>query len=124
MALGVDVVRTGRIAGMLDRWNGRFIQRFLTTAENAQCHGRPERIAALVAAKEACSKALGTGMRGVGWREIEILHEPTGQPVLILHHRALKQSQKLGWLTTSISLTHDGGITIAVVAALAQGQAP
>ncbi len=121
VAIGVDIVRIERVARMLDRWGGRFIQRFLTSSEHAQCRGKVERIAALLAAKEACTKALGTGLRGIGWREVEVLHEPTGKPTLILHKRALERSIKLGWISCSVSLTHDGGLAVATVVALTQG---
>ncbi|MBM3328363.1 MAG: holo-[acyl-carrier-protein] synthase [Calditrichaeota bacterium] len=120
---GIDIVEIARVERLYERWNGRFVRRFFTVHENAQCRGRVERMAALIAAKEACSKALGTGLRGVGWREMEVLHESNGKPVLVLHGRALRISRRLGWASTSVSLTHDGGAAVAVVVALQSREA-
>lgn len=75
-------------------------------------------MAALIASKEATSKALGSGLRGVGWREMEVIHAPTGKPSLRLHGRAASRASALGWSSTSVSMTHDGGVTVAVVVAL------
>ncbi|MFN3821346.1 MAG: holo-ACP synthase [bacterium] len=116
--IGVDVVPINRINHLTERWNEKFIVKTLTQDEIFQCRGRPERIASLIAAKEACSKVLGVGMRGVSWREIEILHLPNGKPTLHLHRRAKLLSENQGWHSWSISLTHDGGLAIAVVVAL------
>ena len=86
--IGVDLVDIDRTIGVLDRFPERFVGRVLTDAEAAYCHGRTERIAGRWAAKEAISKVLGLGVRGVGWREIEILPNRAGAPQVYLHARA------------------------------------
>ncbi|HUG49198.1 MAG TPA: holo-ACP synthase, partial [Candidatus Limnocylindria bacterium] len=78
--LGIDIINVERIRRALERHGERFPRRILTVAENAYVRGRPENMAGRWAAKEAVSKVLGLGVRGVGWREIEIVRLPTGQP--------------------------------------------
>lgn len=124
VANGIDLVVISRVSKMLDRWGDRFLNRFFTETEQAQCRRRVERLAGLVAIKEATSKALGTGLRGVGWREMEVIHLRTGRPTLQLHGRALARSEALGWYSVSVSMTHDGGIAAAVVTALGQREEP
>ena len=116
--VGLDIVETARVARMLDRWGDRFLTRFFTVAEQRQLLGRVERMAGLIAAKEAASKALGLGLRGLGWKEMEIIHAITGKPTLRLHGRAAKQAKVLGWVSTTVSMTHDAGVTAAVAVAL------
>jgi holo-[acyl-carrier protein] synthase len=89
-----------------------------------QCRGRIERLAVLIAAKEATSKALGTGLRGVGWKEMEVVHARSGKPSLRLHGRAEARAEALGWASTSVSLTHDAGVAIAVVVAVGLREEP
>lgn len=109
---------------MLDRWGDRFVQRFFTTAEQNQLRGRVERMAGLIACKEAASKALGLGLRGLGWKEMEVIHAITGKPTLRFYGRAAKQAASLGWINTTVSMTHDAGVTAAVVVALGVIQEP
>ncbi len=71
--IGVDLVDIDRIIATLGRFPDRFRERVLTDGEARYCGARAERIAGRWAAKEAISKVLGLGVRGVGWREIEIL---------------------------------------------------
>ena len=87
-ALGVDIVRVERIAKVMQRHPARFPARVLTDAEQAYVRARPENFAGRWAAKEAVSKVLGLGIRGIGWREIEIERLPTGQPTVRLHGSA------------------------------------
>lgn len=116
--IGVDVVPVNRVERLIARWGDRFLKRVLTPEEGHQCRNRSERISALLAGKEACSKALGLGMRGLAWKEMEILHQVSGKPQLVLHRRAADLARRSGWHSWSISLTHDGGLAIAVVVAI------
>ncbi len=124
IAVGVDIVEIARVGPMLERWGDRFLRRFFTPVEQMQCRGRVERMAALIAAKEAASKALGTGLKGVGWKEMEVVHARTGKPTLRLYGRAQARAEALGWATISVSLTHDGGVAVAVVVAVGLRQDP
>ena len=75
-------------------------------------------MAARYAAKEAAAKALGTGLRGFGFLEIEILRGEQGRPLLALHGAAAEQAQAQGWFSQSVSLSHNQSQAIAVVMAL------
>ena len=70
--LGIDIIRVSRIRAALDRFGPRFSRRVLTDAERRYVRDRPETMAGRWAAKEAVSKVLGLGVRGIGWRDIEI----------------------------------------------------
>lgn len=116
-SVGVDVVELSRVARLLNQHGERFLRRIYTASEVAYCRGRLRELAARFAGKEAVSKALGTGMRGVSWREIEILPDPRGKPLVFLHGRARQRAEELGFADVAISLTHGRDVAIAVVVA-------
>ena len=112
--LGVDIVRIDRIARALERFGRRFPARILTEAEDAYVRNRPQTLAGRWAAKEAVSKVLGLGVRGVGWREIEIVRLPTGQPAVRLSGRARRRAEQLGIGRVAVSISHESEFAIAV----------
>jgi holo-[acyl-carrier protein] synthase len=116
-SVGVDLVEVGRIANALQRWGERFVHRVYTPAEAALCRGRVPELAARFAGKEAISKALGTGLVGVDWPEMEILSDPRGKPIVRLHARARARAEALGLTRWAISLTHTKEHAIAMVVA-------
>jgi holo-[acyl-carrier protein] synthase len=65
-------------------------------------------------------KALGTGIRGVGWREIEVLPDRRGKPLLFLHGRAQKRARELGMTSLEVSLSHSREYAVATVVGLRQ----
>src|SRR5262245_23503165 len=86
---GIDIVETARIKQLLEHHGQRFLDRCFTALEQAYCARNPKRhvehLAGRFAAKEAVLKVLGTGWRGgIAWTDIEILPEPSGQPVIRL----------------------------------------
>ncbi len=93
--IGIDLIDIDRIVGVLGRFPDRFRHRVLTERERRYVGRRVERIAGRWAAKEAISKVLGLGVRGVGWREIEILPNPAGAPQVYLHGRAARRAAGL-----------------------------
>jgi holo-[acyl-carrier protein] synthase len=113
-ALGVDIVRVERIAKVMQRHPARFPARVLTDAEQAYVRARPENFAGRWAAKEAVSKVLGLGIRGVGWREIEIERLPTGQPTVCLHGSAAERAAAIGIAAIAVSITHEREYAVAV----------
>lgn len=115
MAVGVDVILISRVQKVLAGHPERFLRRVFTPAEVAVCRGRLPELAARFAAKEAIMKALGTGARGLGWREIEILPNQRGKPLVYLHGLAQKRAEKIGARGLDVSLTHDADLAIAVV---------
>ncbi|MDP2662222.1 MAG: holo-ACP synthase [Dehalococcoidia bacterium] len=116
-SVGVDLIEIGRVAKALSRWGERFLYRVYTAREIVFCRGRVPELAARFAAKEAVSKALGTGMRGVAWREIEVLPDGRGKPYVYLHGRARRRAEHLGLDHFAISLSHSRDDAIAFVTA-------
>jgi holo-[acyl-carrier protein] synthase len=112
--LGIDIIRVDRIVKALEKHGRRFPLRVLTPAEDAYVRDRPENLAGRWAAKEAVSKVLGLGVRGVGWREIEIVRLPTGQPTVRLHDRALRRAQQLGMERIAVSISHEHEYAVAI----------
>ena len=114
---GVDVIEVDRIARAIQRWGTRFVDRVWTEHEQRVCRGRFPELAARFAGKEAASKALGTGIAGIVWTEIEILPDARGKPLLFLHGAARERAKLLGLTVLSISLTHSRTIACAMVVA-------
>jgi holo-[acyl-carrier protein] synthase len=114
---GVDIIKIPRIQKALDRHGDHFLQHVFTPAEVIECRGRADALAVRFAAKEATTKALGTGIGPVSWREVETLHKRSGEPFLILHGRAEQVAKYLGLTHWAISLSHSREDAIAVVVA-------
>jgi len=115
---GIDMIEHRRIAEGIERLGERFLRRFFTPGERADCEDRPHRLAARLAAKEAVAKALGTGIGEVRWVDIEIrVDNPRKRPVLILHGHALRTAQELGLSEWDISLTHSEQYAVAMAVA-------
>jgi holo-[acyl-carrier protein] synthase len=112
--LGIDIIRVSRIRDSLARFGDRFSKRVLTPTEMAYVRGRPETMAGRWAAKEAVSKVLGLGVRGIGWRDIEIERLPTGQPAVKLHGRAARRAEQLGMARVAISISHESDYAVAM----------
>jgi holo-[acyl-carrier protein] synthase len=112
--LGIDIIRIDRIRASLARFGQRFTKRVLTPAEQAYVRGRPETMAGRWAAKEAVSKVLGLGVRGIGWRDIEIERLPTGQPSVRLHGRAAQRAEQLGMGRIAVSISHEAEYAVAI----------
>ena len=117
---GIDLIEIPRIQAALDRFGERFLRRVFTPYEIAECRGRAEALAARFAAKEATTKALGTGIGPVGWREVETRHRPSGEPYLVLYDRAEKIASHLGLTNWAVSLTHSREMAAAVVVATSE----
>ncbi|NIA08183.1 MAG: holo-ACP synthase [Nitrospiraceae bacterium] len=119
LGLGIDLVHIPRIEKAFDRWGEKFLFRVFSQEECNYClrHKRPAQTLAIrFAAKEACSKALGTGMRsGVAWRQMTVSHEPSGRPILHLSGPALKRAKALGAKSWHVSLSHEEEYATAVV---------
>ena len=116
-SVGVDIVEIDRVAAVIDRWGDKFLQRVYTTAELRYCRGRVPELAARFAGKEAITKALGTGIRGLAWREMEILPDPLGKPLVTLHGRAQARAVHIGLAHFAISLSHSREFAVAMVVA-------
>jgi holo-[acyl-carrier protein] synthase len=121
LSVGVDIIEIERIKQVLQRHGERFLRRVYTEAEIAYCRGRVPELAARFAAKEAMSKALGTGIvgrEGIFWREVEVLPDARGKPLIHLHGRAQDRAQSLGLKKFAISLSHSQEHAVAFVVAM------
>ena len=112
--LGIDIIKVSRIRDALTKFGRRFPRRVLTDAEDRYVRDRPETFAGRWAAKEAVSKVLGLGVRGIGWRDIEIERLPTGQPSVRLHGRAAARAEQLEMSRIAVSITHEAEYAVAV----------
>jgi holo-[acyl-carrier protein] synthase len=112
--LGIDIIKVSRIRDALAKFGRRFPRRVLTDAEDRYVRDRPETFAGRWAAKEAVSKVLGLGVRGIGWRDIEIERLPTGQPSVRLHGRAAARAEQLQMGRIAVSITHEAEYAVAI----------
>jgi len=122
MVVGVDLVEIARFERILARYNDRLLERVFTPAEIVYCRGRLPELAARFAAKEAVSKALGVGVRmlardGIHWRDVEVVGDARGRPLVRLHGRAAERARELGLVDWAISLSHTRDQAIALVVA-------
>lgn len=115
--IGIDLVDIDRIVAVLGRYPDRFRLRVLTEHERRYCGRKVERIAGRWAAKEAISKVLGLGVRGIGWREIEILPNRAGAPQVYLHERAARRAEALDLDEVTVSISHERRMAVAVAVA-------
>jgi holo-[acyl-carrier protein] synthase len=118
LAVGVDIIEIERVKSALQRFGERFLKRIYTPVEVAFCRGRAHELAARFAAKEAVMKALGTGARGLAWREIEVLPNRRGKPLVYLYGRALERARRIGVSAIEISLTHSRRLALASVVSI------
>ena len=112
---GVDLVEIERFQAAIQRHGERFLRRVFTDRELEEVGHNIASLAARFAAKEAVSKALGTGIGPIAWREIEVLRGDARQPVLHLHGQAARRAETLGLSTWSLSLSHTQTYAIAMV---------
>ena len=117
--IGVDRVPITRIQRSVDRFGKRFLERVYTAEEYAlaQKRGTFRRLAMFFAAKEAVSKALGTGFVGFAMKEVEVTYLESGKPEITLHGNAKQTANSLGIKHIHLSLTDDDGIAMAFVIA-------
>jgi len=119
LGVGIDLIETSRIQDSLDRFGDRFLQRVFLEGEISYCKTMkfPARhFAARFAAKEAVSKAFGTGIgQSMGWKDIEVYRNQSGQPYLRLHGNGAKLAESWGVAGSLLSLTHNESSAAAVV---------
>ena len=114
-AVGVDVIEIERVEAALARFGERFLRRVYTAEEAAFCRGRVHELAARFAAKEAVMKALGTGAKGVAWREIEVLPNHRGKPLVYLYGRAKARAERIGLAGLDVSMSHSREYAVAFI---------
>ncbi|MDO8876668.1 MAG: holo-ACP synthase [Pseudolabrys sp.] len=132
LGMGSDLCDARRIAKTIERHGERFLNRIFTPLERAKAERRAnaaETYAKRFAAKEACSKALGTGMRaGVFWRDMGVVNLPSGRPTMKLTGGALRRLQSMlppgHEASIDVSLTDEGPMAQAIVIISAVPSAP
>lgn len=122
LATGVDIIEISRVRRVLERYGQRFLDRVFTSAEIEYCRGRAPNLAARFAAKEATMKALGTGVRGVGWKDIEVVRAESGAPSIKLRGRAEERAHRFGVQETSLSISHSNEYAVAFVVIEREGE--
>jgi holo-[acyl-carrier protein] synthase len=123
LGLGSDITDARRIAKVIERHGDRFLSRVFTDVERAKAERRKNRVetyAKRFAAKEACAKALGTGIRGgVWWRDMGVINMPSGRPTMALTGGALKRLQKITpaghAAQIDLTITDEGPMAVAFV---------
>jgi len=117
--IGTDIVAVGRFQRFIDSGNAAIIERLFTLGERSCCEKRKDTascLAARFAAKEAFLKALGSGLRdGLSWQDMEVLNDELGKPEMKLSGKAAELFQERGLMRIHLSLSHDGGNSIAMV---------
>ncbi len=118
IAVGIDIIEVDRVRKVFAHHGERFLKRVFTEIEIQQCRGRVEKLAGRFAAKEAISKALGTGLHGVGWREMEVIHLRSGRPSVRLHGNAKRRAEALGLSAFDVSMADLAQLSIAIAIAV------
>jgi len=111
--IGVDIIEIARIEEAVTNWGERFLNRIYTDAELKLYRKKPSTLAARFASKEAVMKLLGTGVKGISWKEIETLSHPSGKPLLNLYGGAKTEAERLGITEIAVSLSHSREYAIA-----------
>ena len=117
LTTGVDIIEIPRIKQVLDRYGQRFLNRVFTPDEIAYCRGRAASQAGRVASKSGAKRAVGPGVRGVSWKDIEVIRADSGAPSLRLHGRAEKRAEWLQVGEMSLSISHSREYAVAFVVA-------
>ena len=119
LGVGTDVVEIARVAAALDRWGERFVERILTPEERlryAHTRRKASHLAKRFAAKEAFSKAIGTGIRApFRWHAVAVGRDGRGKPGLVPSADMARHLAALGVTASHLSLTDDAGVAMAFV---------
>ena len=118
VGIGTDLIQVERIRAVMMRHRERFMRRVLTAAERQVCAAKSDQAAYLAkrfAAKEAASKALGTGIGRVSWHDFEVRNDRAGAPQLLLHGAAAERLRQLGGRRAWLSLADERDFVSAFV---------
>ena len=115
LVTGVDIIEIERVKRVYAQYGDRFLRRIYTDVEAAYCRGRAPQLASRFAAKEAVMKLLGTGVRGVRWRDIEVVRGRGQAPSIRLHGTAIARAERIGLTDIAVSLSHSREFAVALV---------
>lgn len=115
---GTDICQINRVKSVYKKLGKRFLEKILTENEikyvTANKNSLIPKLAGRFAAKEALSKVLGTGLKDIYFKEIEVLREKSGAPKILLHKRAKEKAKKLGLTNFEVSISHERDFAIAI----------
>ncbi len=116
---GIDLLENKRIGELVDRWGNKFLRKIYTENEINYCNKKKniQCLAARFAVKEAVVKVLGTGIGAVAWKEIEVINNAKGKPVVFLNNKAKALAWDLKITKLHISISHEKEYTIAMAIA-------
>lgn len=115
LVTGVDIIEIDRVERVFRQYGDRFLKRIYRDGEIRYARGRAPQLASRFAAKEAVMKLLGTGVRGVRWRDIEVVRRPGIAPRVVLHGTALARAERIGLTDIALSLSHSKRYAVASV---------
>ena len=122
IGIGIDIVNVRRIDALWQRFGDAFLRRIMAADElqalQGECPVDAARLAGRWAAKEAVSKALGSGIRGFAMKDIVIINQPSGQPCVILRGGALERARQMGYSNVLISISHEKDMAVAQAVAI------
>ena len=113
--VGIDIIEIKRIQNVKSKYTNRFLKKIFTENEIIYCRNRSPQLAARFAAKEAMMKALGTGIRGVSWKDVEVIRYRGQAPQIKLSGRGKKVGERIGLKNTSLSISHSREYAVACV---------
>ncbi len=113
--VGIDIIERERIQNVKIRYPKRILKKIFTQNEINYYRDRSPQLAARFAAKEAMMKALGTGIRGVGWKDVEVIRNRGQAPQIKLSGRGKKVGESIGLKNTSLSISHSKDYAVACV---------
>ncbi len=116
IGVGTDIVEIERIKSAVERSGSRFLERIFTAGEREYCDSRKDRYssyAARFAVKEAVLKAMGTGLAGCSWVDVEVVRNSSGRPEIQLHGAAAEIAGSRGVQAVLISISHDRDRAVA-----------
>lgn len=115
LVTGVDIIEIDRVERVFRQYGDRFLKRVYREGEIRYARGRAPQLASRFAAKEAVMKLLGTGVRGVRWRDIEVVRSPGMAPRVVLHGAAHARAELIGLTDIALSLSHSKRYAVASV---------
>ena len=114
---GIDIIEIDRIERVKNLYQERFLKKIYTLNEIKYCRNRGPQLASRFAAKEAMMKTLGTGIRGIPWKSIEVVSKRGQAPKILLHGPAKSKANELKIKYIALSLSHSNNLAVASVVA-------
>lgn len=116
---GIDIIEISRVKNIIEKWGNGFLEKIYSQDEIMYCENKKsnkfQSYAGIFAAKEACVKALGTGFRKIGWKEIKIKNDLLGKPLICLSSQLRARLEKIKVGNIHLSISHTKSLAVAQV---------